>query len=488
MQIDKALIKDLNMATYNPRVDLQPGDAEFEKLKRSIKHFGYIDPIIVNKRNMVVVGGHQRLKVLKELGYTDIEVVYVDLNGTEEKALNIALNKISGDWDAEKLEDLLRDISLDTDFDIELTGFDLPEVDTLFSGALDNKVEDTVKDINDTIKEERKNKAGGLIEKCGGICPPFSILDASSKRWQDRKKEWINTMGIKSEVGRDAVVIKNGGLEFANLSDKQMNYTSIFDPVLCELMYKWFNIKNGTILDPFAGGSVRGIVASELGYKYTGIELRSEQVDANIDNYKDVCNNEKYLEAPRNNDYIAVDPKWICDDSRNMDSHVKNDSFDMIFTCPPYADLEVYSDDERDISNKEYEEFIKLYSDILYKASKKLKNNRFFVLVIGEVRGNNKKYNSSYYGFIPDTIKIMTDKCGLKFYDDIILSTPAGTLMLTCGRAFNNYRKIGHKHQNILVFYKGEDFHNIKNDFGSIIDENEINNTTNATDGGDDNA
>lgn len=136
MQIDKALIKDLNMATYNPRVDLKPGDAEFEKLKRSIEHFGYIDPIIVNKRNMVVVGGHQRLKVLKELGYTDIDVVYVDLNDTEEKALNIALNKISGDWDAEKLEDLLRDISLDTDFDLELTGFDLPEVDTLFSGAL----------------------------------------------------------------------------------------------------------------------------------------------------------------------------------------------------------------------------------------------------------------------------------------------------------------------------------------------------------------
>lgn len=136
MQIDKALIKDLNMATYNPRVDLKPGDAEFDKLKRSIEHFGYIDPIIVNKRNMVVVGGHQRLKVLKELGYTDIEVVYVDLNDTDEKALNVALNKIGGDWDAEKLEDLLRDISLDTDFDIELTGFDLPEVDTLFSGAL----------------------------------------------------------------------------------------------------------------------------------------------------------------------------------------------------------------------------------------------------------------------------------------------------------------------------------------------------------------
>ena len=165
MQIEKALINDLNMATYNPRVDLQPGDAEFEKLKRSIEHFGYIDPIIVNKRNMVVVGGHQRLKVLKELGYTDIDVVYVDLNDTDEKALNIALNKISGDWDAEKLEDLLRDISLDTDFDIELTGFDLPEVDTLFSGALksldeatsDKKESTSLDDDNFDVEKAEKD-------------------------------------------------------------------------------------------------------------------------------------------------------------------------------------------------------------------------------------------------------------------------------------------------------------------------------------------
>lgn len=165
MQIEKALIKDLNMATYNPRVDLKPGDAEFEKLKRSIEHFGYIDPIIVNKRNMVVVGGHQRLKVLKELGYTDIDVVYVDLNDTDEKALNIALNKISGDWDAEKLEDLLRDISLDTDFDIELTGFDLPEVDTLFSGALksldeatsDKKESTSLDDDNFDVEKAEKD-------------------------------------------------------------------------------------------------------------------------------------------------------------------------------------------------------------------------------------------------------------------------------------------------------------------------------------------
>lgn len=138
MNIERVQVGLLNSAIYNPRKDLQPSDAEYIKLKNSIEHFGYVDPIIVNKRNNVVVGGHQRLKVLRDLGYEEIEVVYVDLNDTDEKALNIALNKISGDWDAEKLEDLIREIKLDTDFDLELTGFSLDEVEIMFSGSLDD--------------------------------------------------------------------------------------------------------------------------------------------------------------------------------------------------------------------------------------------------------------------------------------------------------------------------------------------------------------
>lgn len=132
MQIESTLIDTLNVAKYNPRKDLKSTDAEYIKLKNSIEHFGYVDPVIVNKRTMTVVGGHQRLKVLKDLGYKNIDVVYVDLDEKDEKALNIALNKISGDWDAEKLEDLLRDINLDTDYDIELTGFTNEEIDKLF--------------------------------------------------------------------------------------------------------------------------------------------------------------------------------------------------------------------------------------------------------------------------------------------------------------------------------------------------------------------
>ena len=142
MRIDKLSIDKLKFADYNPRKDLKPGDPEYEKLKKSIEHFGYVEPVIVNDRTGLVVGGHQRVKVLKDLGYTDIEVVHVDLDDANEKALNIALNKISGDWDAEKLEDLLREINVDTDLDVMLTGFDASELDTLFNGSLEEQLED----------------------------------------------------------------------------------------------------------------------------------------------------------------------------------------------------------------------------------------------------------------------------------------------------------------------------------------------------------
>ena len=97
MQIEKKKVDDLKAAAYNPRKDLQPGDAEYEKLKRSILEFGYVEPVIWNKRTGIVVGGHQRLKVMKDLGYTEVDCVIVDLDESKEKALNIALNKISGE-------------------------------------------------------------------------------------------------------------------------------------------------------------------------------------------------------------------------------------------------------------------------------------------------------------------------------------------------------------------------------------------------------
>ena len=127
MEIVKMKISDIKPAKYNPRKDLKQGDREYDLLKKGIEEFGLVDPLIVNKRGNVLVGGHQRLKVLKQLGYEETEVSIVDLEPSKEKALNIALNKIGGDWDLPSLESILEELNLE-DFDMELTGFDLDEI------------------------------------------------------------------------------------------------------------------------------------------------------------------------------------------------------------------------------------------------------------------------------------------------------------------------------------------------------------------------
>lgn len=142
MNIEKLPIEKVKASEYNPRKDLKPGDAEYEKLKRSITEFGYVEPIIFNKTTGNVVGGHQRLKVLKDLGYIEVDCVVVELDEKKEKALNVALNKISGEWDEELLSALLKDLD-DSGFDLTLTGFDLTEARELFgSGSIENVRDD----------------------------------------------------------------------------------------------------------------------------------------------------------------------------------------------------------------------------------------------------------------------------------------------------------------------------------------------------------
>lgn len=131
MRIEKIPAEKLKPAKYNPRKDLQPGDPEFEKLKRSVEEFGYVEPIIWNSRTGVVIGGHQRLKVLQHLGYTEVDCVVLDIDEQKEKALNVALNKISGEWDMPLLTALLKDLD-ESGFDATLTGFDVSELSGLF--------------------------------------------------------------------------------------------------------------------------------------------------------------------------------------------------------------------------------------------------------------------------------------------------------------------------------------------------------------------
>lgn len=276
---------------------------------------------------------------------------------------------------------------------------------------------------NEIIKDELlRNK---FIE------PPFSVLDTKSGNWQKRKKIWLNK-GLKSELGRNSKVINMGT---TNVEKNSSEYVSIFDPALCEVLYYWFCDNGGRILDPFAGGSVRGIVANYLGYKYTGIDIRQEQIDSNREQAINIL--------PINNQ-----PQWYVGDSNKILDENWNVQFDMIMSCPPYANLEVYSDLDGDISNKPYNEFLKLYESIILKSCKLLKVGGYACFVVGEVRDKN----GNYIGFVPDTIKAF-EKCGMKFYNEaILLNSIASASMRANGNMKN--KKLVKVHQNILVFKK----------------------------------
>lgn len=161
MRIEKKNIMDLIPADYNPRKDLKPGDKEYEKLKRSIHEFGYVDPLIWNQQTGRLIGGHQRLKVLKDMGIEDVDVVIVDMDEEKEKALNVALNKISGDWDKDKLMLLITDLQGE-DFDVSLTGFDPEELDDLFKDDLKDDVKDDNFDVDKELKKPTMTKPGDL--------------------------------------------------------------------------------------------------------------------------------------------------------------------------------------------------------------------------------------------------------------------------------------------------------------------------------------
>ena len=279
------------------------------------------------------------------------------------------------------------------------------------------------------------------------IVPPFSILNTITQNWQKRKDIWEN-MGIDSVQGRD--VKRNNANPVNTFSArgqqaKEAERTSTFDPLLCEIMYKWFSNEGDSILDPFAGGSVRGIVASVLGRIYKGIDLSETQVKANQEQYKDVCSryNIKYI------------PFWICSDSEKylIKEAYSTFVYDMVFTCPPYYNLEKYTKYDNDLSNMPtYEDFIKKYAQILRYSSMMLANERFFVIVVSEIRNPE---TGAYYGFVPDTIQILRE-CGLNYYNEIILENNIGSLPIRAPKYFNQSRKIGRHHQNILVFYKGD--------------------------------
>jgi hypothetical protein len=276
----------------------------------------------------------------------------------------------------------------------------------------------------------------GNLEHCYGY-PPFSVLDGRGGRWLARKKAWRD-FGLTGEVGRGAIHNSLMTLPFKNSGDRPAWIDcSPFDPVLTELLYNWFCPKTGVILDPFAGGPVRGVVACLMGRRYIGIDVRPEQVEANQSQARSLC------------DGADPQPIWIVGDSVKIRDHTRVQA-DFVFSCPPYHDLERYSCQPDDLSTMPWDVFLGAYRHIIKQACRLLREDRFAAFVVGDVRDKA----GCYRGLPSETIRAFSD-AGLKLYNEAALITPVGTLALRAHGAFKA-RKLGKGHQNVLVFVKGD--------------------------------
>jgi len=425
---------------YLPVGDLVPydnnarkhGTDDVDAIAASIREFGFSDPIGVWKGN-VIVEGHGRLLAAKQLGMERVPVIRLDhLTDEQRRAYALAHNKTAelSEWNANLLDYELADIS---EIDMAEFGFDIQAI-----GG------DRTEDKNEPNKS--------LAERF--IIPPFSVFDTKQGYWKDRVKTWEKGLGLDGTKGRSENLI--GAPDKSDYVTNGYNgmapQTSEFDPVLAEVCYKFFCPAGGQIIDPFAGGSIRGAVAELLGFHYTGFDIRKEQIAEDI----------------RQCETVGVSPCYICADSMTADKYVEDDSADLVFTCPPYFDLEVYSESPGDISNMSWDEFKAAYSGIISCFCRKLRRNRFFVVVIGDVRDNR----GFYRGLVDYTRECLTNS-GLHLYNDIVLLEQPGTAAIRAARTFNGGRKVVKTHQNVIVCYKG-DPKAIKKEFGEVVTEGDL--------------
>lgn len=439
-----------------------PGNAkrgDVDAIRASVRKNGQYRSLIVREIEngpLVVLAGNHTMQAIAAEGHETARCEIVTCDDATGRRINLADNRTAelGSWDNEALAELLSYV----DGDLEGTGYNEADIEALLA-PIDPPGEG---DGPPPEAEERPSLADRFL------IPPFDVLDARQGWWRTRKRQWLS-LGMRSEIGRDGNLVFQGwaradphyyatkeaveqrlgrGMTVAEFEadhyippDSSVGSgTSVFDPVMCELAYRWFSPAGATILDPFAGGSVRGLVAGILGRTYRGNDLADKQIESNREQADDFAHR----------GLLAADPTWTIGDSAEWVDTLEPGSADMVFTCPPYYDLEEYDSGPADLSSMSYDAFDEAYARIIAGAARALRPNRYAVFVTGDARDNR----GALHDLRGSTIRAAT-AAGLTYASGGVIVTPIGSIPIVAARAFTGTRGLARTHQDVLVFCKG---------------------------------
>lgn len=478
MKIESANLSQLQVNVANPRIIK---DEKFGKLITSIlvlPKMLNIRPIVVDD-TMTALGGNMRLRALSAIAEMSEEEIRQRLSDSRDfkKKTELEQNNLVDYWlawkdkpktpiikaselsDAEKREFIIKDnVGYgEWDYDALANEWDSEE--------LDDWGVDVWQDDPDNGQGAKDGGPANASLEDRFVVPPFSVLDTRKGYWQARKKMWRNKVSsVDIGESREDTLITSPEIKYKDLYQKTRKHreelglsfreyldkyvpddvkereakkvlaqgTSLFDPVLAEIVMRWFSPAGGSVLDPFGGEQTKGIVAGALGLKYRACEIRPEQVEVNMKACREYPNVE-----------------YLCGDSNNISSIISDRGFDLCFTSPPYYDLEVYSKEDMSALGT-YEEFMAQYENIFRQCVDMLSNDAFLVVKIGEIRN---KQTGAYRNFVGDNISLFM-RLGLTYYNEIIMVETGASTALRASRYMDS-RKVAKMHQNILVFYKG---------------------------------
>ncbi|MCD8295568.1 MAG: ParB/RepB/Spo0J family partition protein [Clostridia bacterium] len=478
MKTENVKISQIHVNEANPRTITKE---RFKKLVCSIlvlPKMLEIRPIVVDD-TMTTLGGNMRLRALIEIQSMTAEELSSTLDGSRDyqKKTDVEKSRLRDYWlswqknprtpviraselsEDERREFVIKDNIGYGDWDMDILANEW-DTEDLTDWGLDDL---PWTDNTEGAKADDTAHENSLFDRF--VVPPFSVLDTRKGYWNDRKKRWYSLIGdfgeSRNDIGYESLELKykdiytrtqehrkSLGLSFKEYLEKYVPQeeierekgkklargVSILDPVMAEIVVRWFGLKDGQAFDCFAGDSVFGFVSTSLGNSFTGIELRQEQAE---------LNNERTAD---------MNARYICDDGQNVAKYIEAESQDLFFSCPPYFDLEVYSDLPNDASNQDsYEDFLNILKNAFTASVSCLRKNRFAVVCVGDVRD---KKTGFYYDFVGD-VKNIFKQAGMRLYNEIILIEQTASTALRAARYMEN-RKVAKTHQHLLVFYKGD--------------------------------